>query len=127
MEAVLSYLDEADPEAAERARGRYACFDHFGPDPQVYGYETGLGGAEPCERAVVEQLVELRKAAGRPDDDHFYAEQNARVVVNAEAYYRAAFRGGVESWNLRDRHMVETLDELVAHLERTQGPTNGAV
>jgi erythromycin esterase-like protein len=132
IEAVLDYLDEVDPEAAVRARGRYACFDHFGPDPQVYAYETTFGGAEPCEQAVVEQLLELRRrgaatAAGAEDDRGFFAEQNARIVVNAEEYYRAAFRGGLESWNLRDRHMVETLDELVAHLEQTQGSAKVAV
>ena len=125
MEAVVSYLDEVDPEAARRARRRYSCFDHYGPDPQVYAYETGLGGAEPCERQVVQQLVELRHGIagdGSEDEDaRFYAEQNARLVVNAEEYYRSVFRGGHASWNLRDRHMAETLEMLVAHLDRTRG------
>jgi erythromycin esterase-like protein len=61
------------------------------------------------------------------DDGHFFAEQNARLVANAERYYRAMFRGGVESWNLRDQHMAETLEELVAHLERTSRPVKVAV
>jgi erythromycin esterase-like protein len=117
IEAVLAYLAEADPEAAERARERYSCFDHFGPDPQVYAYETGLGGAEPCEQQAVEQLLELRHETELLDEDeHFYAEQNARVVANAERYYRTSFRGGVASWNLRDGHMAETLAALLAHL-----------
>jgi erythromycin esterase-like protein len=60
-------------------------------------------------------------------DGHFFAEQNARLVVNAEEYYRAMFRAGKESWNLRDRHMAETLEELVAHLERTSGPAKVVV
>jgi erythromycin esterase-like protein/predicted phosphoribosyltransferase len=131
MDAVVSYLEEFDPAAAERARERYACFEQFGRDPQVYAYEAGLAGAEPCEQAVVEELIELRDMAGElaakngsiDEDRRFYAEQNARLVANAEAYYRAVFRGGVESWNLRDRHMAETLDALVGHLERTRGPT----
>jgi erythromycin esterase-like protein/predicted phosphoribosyltransferase len=135
MDAVISYLEEVDPEAAERARERYSCFDHFSRDPQVYSYETGLAGAEPCEQQAVEQLIELRELTadvasrdGHIDaDQHFYAEQNARLVANAEEYYRAAFQGGVRSWNLRDSHMAETLDELVAHLERTQGPTRAVV
>jgi erythromycin esterase-like protein/predicted phosphoribosyltransferase len=135
IEAVIAYLEEVDPEAAQRARHRYACFDQFGRDPQVYAYEAGIGGAEPCEQQAVEQLVELRNAAaevarrdgGIDADRHFYAEQNARLVVNAEEYYRTMFRGGVASWNLRDRHMAETLDELVAHLERASGPTKVAV
>jgi erythromycin esterase-like protein len=135
MEAVVAYLDEVDPDLAERARERYACFDHFGSDPQLYAYAAHTGRADWCEQAVVEQLVELRRLAAEramrqeqvDEDRHFYAEQNARLVVNAERYYRAVYRGGVESWNLRDRHMAETLDELAGHLERTQGPTKAAV
>jgi erythromycin esterase-like protein/predicted phosphoribosyltransferase len=124
MEAVVAYLDRIDPEAAQRARERYACFDQFGRDPQVYAYEAGIAGAESCEPQVVEQLLELRRRTAEragAGEDHFYAEQNARLVVNAERYYRATFRGGVEGWNIRDRHMAETLDALVAHLERTTG------
>jgi erythromycin esterase-like protein len=130
MATVIDYLQEVDPEAARRARERYSCFDHFGPDPQTYAYETASGRAEPCEREAVEQLVELRRAAVEParkDDRLFYAEQNARLVVNAEQYYRSVFWGGAASWNLRDRHMAETLQELLAHLERTSGPTRAAV
>jgi erythromycin esterase-like protein len=135
MGAVIAYLEEVDPDAAQRARERYACFDHFGPDPQTYAYETASGRAEPCEQQAVEQLVELRNAAaerarsdGHVDEDRrFYAEQNARLVVNAEQYYRAVFWGGAQSWNLRDQHMAETLQKLLAHLERTSGPTRAAV
>ena len=122
MDAVLAYLGKVDPEAADRARARYACFDRFGGDTQAYGYATELGLAPSCESEVVTQLVELRKAAGtyaRRDgrvaaDDLFYAEQNARLVANAERYYRSMFRSQVGSWNLRDQHMAETLDALVA-------------
>src|SRR5947209_8424139 len=124
IEAVLGYLDKIDPEAAQRARYRYACFEHFGENTQAYGYATSFGMTEPCEREVVGQLVELRRRAadyasrdGRvAQDEFFFAEQNARLVKNAEEYYRVMFRGRVESWNLRDRHMAETLDALVAHL-----------
>ncbi|MCW2624066.1 erythromycin esterase family protein, partial [Mycobacterium sp.] len=126
----------ADPQAAARARERYACFDQFGRDPQVYAYETGIAGAEPCGQQAVQQLVELlgrssgEGATGEraaDADARFYAEQNARLVVNAERYYRSMFRGGVESWNLRDRHMAETLEQLSAHLERTSGRAKVAV
>jgi erythromycin esterase-like protein len=130
MDVVVAYLEQVDPEAAQRARKRYSCFDHFNRDPQVYAYETGLGGAEPCEQAAVEQLVELRDRSferANNVEDAFYVEQNARLVVNAEEYYRAAFLGGVESWNLRDGHMAETLDALVQFLEETQGPTKAVV
>jgi erythromycin esterase-like protein/predicted phosphoribosyltransferase len=129
MEAVVSYLERIDPQAAARARDRYACFDQFGRDPQLYAYEAGIAGAETCEAQAVQQLMDMRSRAaelaagdGQADpDERFYAEQNARLVVNAERYYRAMFRGGVESWNLRDRHMAETLEQLSGHLERTSG------
>jgi erythromycin esterase-like protein len=124
IEAVLGYLDKVDPEAARRARGRYSCFEHFGEDTTSYGYATAYGAAESCEPAVVEQLLELRRRAselanrdGRvARDEFFYAEQNARLVKNAEEYYRSMFRGRVNTWNMRDRHMAETLHALVAHL-----------
>jgi erythromycin esterase-like protein len=127
IEAVLDYLDRIDPEAAHRARARYACFDHFGKDEQAYGYATGLGISESCEDEVVSQLLEIYQNSaeyawrdGRvAPDEHFYATQNARLVMNAERYYRSMFRGRVSSWNLRDAHMVETLESLLAFL-RTQ-------
>jgi erythromycin esterase-like protein len=124
IEAVLVYLDKIDPIAAQRARLRYSCFDHFGKDEQAYGYATGVGLAEPCEDEVVTQLLELHRNASdyaRRDgrvaaDDYFYAEQNARLVKNAEQYYRSMFHGRALSWNLRDRHMSDTLEALRNHL-----------
>jgi erythromycin esterase-like protein len=125
IEAVLSYLTTIDPEAARRARYRYSCFEHFAEDTQAYGYAANFGITESCEREVIEQLVELRRRAadyasrdGRiAQDEFFFAEQNARLVLNAEKYYRTMFQGRVESWNLRDRHMAETLHALVTHLD----------
>ncbi len=125
MGAVLEYLGRVDPEAARRARYRYGCFDHFGEDAQTYGYRAGFGLSESCETEVIRQLVELRSKAAeyaRRDgrialDEFFSAEQNARLVQNAERYYREMFRGRVSSWNLRDAHMVETAEALARHLE----------
>ncbi|HEY1327496.1 MAG TPA: erythromycin esterase family protein [Casimicrobiaceae bacterium] len=127
IEAVLRYLAAVDPAAAQRARERYACFEHYG-DPQQYGIAAS-GGYESCENEVVAQLVDLRKRVadlGRIDgypahEEFFSAEQNARLVRNAERYYRAMFRGRDESWNLRDRHMAETLDALRERLGRDAG------
>jgi erythromycin esterase-like protein len=124
IEAVLGYLNRIDPEAAKRARHRYSCFEHFGEDTQAYGYAATLGITETCERDVIDQLIELRRRAadyasrdGRvAQDEFFFAEQNARLILNAERYYRTMFRGRVESWNLRDRHMAETLEALFTHL-----------
>lgn len=125
MDAVLSYLRKVDPEAARRAEQRYACFDHFGENPQSYGYAATAGISASCENEVITQLVELQRSAARyatqdgrmAADDLFFAEQNARVVVDAERYYRAMFGSRAGSWNLRDRHMASTLDSLVSFLE----------
>lgn len=124
IEAVLGYLEKVDPEAARRARSRYSCFEHYGENTQAYGYAAAFGAGDSCEGEVVNQLLELRRSAaeyagrdgGVASDEFFFAEQNARLVKNAEEYYRSMFRGRVESWNLRDTHMAETLDHLVAHL-----------
>jgi erythromycin esterase-like protein len=124
MAAVLAYLDHIDPAAAARARERYACFDLHGPDPQQYGYAATLGLTPSCESAVLNQLVDLQRSAeaytrrdGHARDALFFAEQNARLVRNAERYYRAMFLGPALSWNLRDRHMTETLEALAIHLD----------
>jgi erythromycin esterase-like protein len=124
IEAVVTYLDKVDPEAARRARERYGCFDHFGEDTQGYGYAATAGIVESCEDAVVAQLTDLRRRAaeyatrdGRvAKDEYFYAEQNARLAANAEKYYRAMFRGRASSWNLRDTHMADTLAALIRQL-----------
>jgi erythromycin esterase-like protein len=125
--AVLAYLDKVDPAAAARARSRYGCFDRFGEEIQQYGYAAGFGLGPSCEREVVDQLVELSRQraeyASRDGrvaaDDYFFAHQNARLVRNAEVYYRTMFHGHVESWNVRDQHMAETIAELLAFLDGT--------
>jgi erythromycin esterase-like protein len=135
MAAVLAYLDDVDPDAAARARHRYACFDHYGEDTQAYGYAAQFGLSKTCEDEVVAQLVELMQRAGvhaqregRADPDaYFHATQNARLVRNAEAYYRSMFGARTSSWNLRDRHMVDTLQALDAHLGRDGTPPRIAV
>jgi erythromycin esterase-like protein len=127
IEAVLTYLRSVDPPAAERARYRYGCFEDFGEDTQAYGYAASAGLSASCEDDVIAQLLELRRRAaeyasrdGRiAADEYFFAEQNARLVRNAEEYYRAMFGGRVLSWNLRDTHMMETLEALLRHVQQT--------
>ena len=129
MEAVIGYLDEQDPDAAARARARYECLQPYGAESTEYGRAVLLGVGEPCRRRVVEQLVELRRRAGdylrrdglAAEDEYFFAEQNAAVVANAEEYYRTMFGDQAGSWNLRDRHMADTLDQLLAHLDQHGG------
>ena len=130
MEAVLDYLDKTDAEAAKRARYRYSCFEAFGEDAQHYGYAASFDLSKSCEDETVRQLVDLRNRAADymnrdgflARNEFFYAEQNARLVKNAEEYYREMFRGRVSSWNLRDRHMTETLVALQAHLDAQNLP-----
>jgi erythromycin esterase-like protein/adenine/guanine phosphoribosyltransferase-like PRPP-binding protein len=131
MRAVVAFLDKVDPPAAAHARMRYACFDRFGDQVQAYAHTAGLGLGPSCEREVLTQLLDLRRRAaeyaqkdGRlAPDEYFVAEQNARVVRGAEAYYRTMLAGRVESWNLRDRHMHDTLENLLRFLDR---PGSGA-
>lgn len=124
--AVLAYLERVDPEAAVLARRRYGCLTPYLDQPQRYGAAAWRGGVD-CEDAVVAQLVALLQRrslyVAADGEDYFDAEQNARVVKAAEAYYRAMYRGSVESWNLRDSHMFDTL----ARVLRTRGPDAKAI
>jgi erythromycin esterase-like protein len=135
IEAVLAYLKKVDPAGAERARFRYGCFEDYWEDTQAYGYAATFGLSKSCEDDVVAELMELRRRAaeyatrdGRvAADEYFFAEQNARLVRNAEEYYRAMFGGRVESWNVRDTHMMETLEALFAHIRHAAGTVRGIV
>jgi len=125
---VLDYLDKVDPQAARVARERYACFDHYEEDSQHYGYMASLSLSESCEQGVIEQLHQLQRRSADTmqkdgtDEALFHAQQNARLVKNAEEYYRTMFRGRVSSWNLRDSHMADTLDALAKHLSKDGEP-----
>ena len=131
MRAVVGYLDKSDPTAARAARESYACFEEFGHDTDTYAWAASRMGDGTCEDAVTRELLALREKRAEflrrdgtaASDEFFYAEQNARLARNAERYYRTMFRGHVASWNVRDQHMAETLEELLTHLrERGQAP-----
>ncbi|HJV43541.1 erythromycin esterase family protein [Caulobacter sp.] len=127
MAEVLTYLDGVDPLAAAEARDRYACMAPWSNAPAGYGRAALSQGYAICERQVVSILVDLvRKTADYAAEDGeslFDATQNARLVVDAERYYRAMYYGAHESWNLRDRHMFETLDRVL----KMRGPGAKAV
>lgn len=122
--AVVAYLEKHDPAAAAAARASYECFEEFGHDTDTYAWAASRLGDGTCEDAVTRELLALREqrtALLRRDgaaasDEYFYAEQNARLAKNAERYYRTMFKGRVASWNIRDQHMAETLEELLGHL-----------
>ena len=125
IHAVLAYLDKVDPVEAAAARTRYACLGEFINDPQAYGYAIASGRWDSCEQEVIEQLMQLQRKARLyierdgpfAGSEYFSGLQNAELVKNAEEYYRAMFRGRPNTWNLRDRHMFETLEKLADHLE----------
>jgi erythromycin esterase-like protein len=116
MEAVLGYLGRTDGEAVEAARRAFECFEPFGHDEHEYARAT-MWAPQSCEDEVVRMLHELRLQAPKYEHDgreeFFNAEQNALVSRNAEHYYRTMVRGDAQSWNVRDGHMVETLNRLV--------------
>ena len=118
MHAVVSYLESVDPAFARAARTAYRCFEPYGEDVQEYARATALVPTS-CEREAVSVLSALRSKASEYREDgadaYFNAEQNALVARNAELYYRTMVRAGPASWNVRDTHMVETLERLMKH------------
>ncbi len=119
IRSVLNYLDEVDPESARVARERYGCLTPWQRDPATYGHAALTGSYPTCESHVVRALTDLlakRRTYAEHDGERFLdAEQNARLVANAERYYRIMYYGSRASWNLRDSHMFETLKNLLAY------------
>ena len=127
IRSVLGYLDEIDPATAKVARQRYGCLTPWQADPQVYGRAALTDPYRSCERQVVTMLTELlgkRPLYAEHDGERFLdAVQNARLVTNAERYYRTMYYGSRASWNLRDTHMFDTLKNLLAF----HGPQSKAI
>jgi protein-L-isoaspartate(D-aspartate) O-methyltransferase len=127
IDAVLRYLDQNDREAARIARERYGCLTPWQEDPSTYGRSVLTGGYTACEEKIIaqcrEMLVRQFELRGVDDEDLLDAAQSARLVATAERYYRVMYYGGAESWNLRDTHMFETLDQLL----KVRGPQSKAI
>jgi erythromycin esterase-like protein len=123
IRAVLDYLHKVDPEAAAEARGRYGCLSPWQSDPAQYGRAVMTGRKRPCDEALLTQLEEILARrleylhADGGGEAFFDAVQNARIVHAAAHYYRIMYEGSTESWNLRDRHMFDTLQSLLARRE----------
>lgn len=124
IDTIIAYLHKIDPTAAEQARNYYSCFDHYRTDPQDYGYAVSTRIIRDCSDEVLKQLKIMteqnwqRLAHGTiTADTAFNLEQNARVVKNSEEYYRSLFLNEVNNWNLRDSHMIETVNELIKHYQ----------
>lgn len=128
INAVIGYLDRIDPQAARIARERYDCLSPYEHRTENYAYAI-FRGQQSCRDEVLTQLLDIQlrasqyaKTDGRAaEDEYFYAEQNARVVAEAENYYRTMLDEDTSSWNLRDTHMVDTLERLAQHIARTTG------
>lgn len=128
VHCVLDYLDRVDPEAAAVARVRYGCLSPWEADPATYGRATLSGRYRSCEGEVVRVLQELSQhrldTAVADGEELFDAQLNARLVADAEQYYRIMYYGSDESWNHRDTHMFETLRLL---LDRHGGKSKAVV
>jgi erythromycin esterase-like protein len=134
MDAVIEYLEKVDPDLAEKAKKNYACFDSM--DSKQYGRKAGLGMSKTCEKEVINVLQEMLKKQATLmeesegvdiEDAYFYAKVNAQVVRDAESYYRNLFSGRVNTWNIRDTHMLKTLVSLIDHFTERTGQTKKAV
>lgn len=127
MRAVIDYLETVDPKIAELARRRYGCFEPFAEEPREYGQATAWGAYEGCRDEAVKMLSDLLEKyadyAARDGARFLDAAQNARLVADAERYYRIMYEGGEDTWNLRDRHMFDTLKTLLDY----HGPKSKAV
>jgi erythromycin esterase-like protein len=127
MQAVIDFLDKEDPELARLAHRRYGCLDPWADEPQLYGRHSLLEGYARCEVGVVQMLKDLLQKQvdcyGAECDEWLDAAANARLVKDAEAYYRIMYHGSAESWNLRDTHMFETLNMILD----AKGPNSKAI
>jgi protein-L-isoaspartate(D-aspartate) O-methyltransferase len=127
IRSVLDYLDSVDPRTAQVARRRYGCLTPWQADPATYGHAAVTGTYQTCEHEVTSMLADLmqkRRAYAEHDGERFLdAVQNARLVANAERYYRTMYYGSRSSWNLRDSHMFETLKNLLSF----HGPSSKAI
>jgi protein-L-isoaspartate(D-aspartate) O-methyltransferase len=127
IRAVIDFLDEADPDAAKVARKRYGCLSPWSRDPASYGRLAVSEGYGRCEAGAVQMLRDLLQrrmdCLGEECDEWLDAAANARLIRNAELYYRVMYEGAAESWNLRDTHMFETLCQLL----EAKGPDSKAI
>ena len=127
MQAVIDFLEEKDPELARLAHKRYGCLEPWAEEPQLYGRNALLEGYARCEVGAIQMLKDLLKKQvdcfGEECDEWLDAQANARLVKDAEAYYRVMYHGSADSWNLRDTHMFDTLNMILD----AKGPQSKAI
>lgn len=128
MQSVIDYFKIHQPDAVHKVMENYACFDHINIEPQLYSYLIEQNLKHSCVKEVTTQLLEIQRLAFQQIDHEtegneqlFYALQNARVIKNAENYYRSMFEPHHVTWNIRDMHMADTLQNIMSHLENNSG------
>jgi erythromycin esterase-like protein len=127
IRAVIDFLEHEDPELARLAHRRYGCLEPWADNPALYGRHSLMEGYARCEVGVIQMLKDLLQKqidCFAPECDEWLdAAANARLVKDAEAYYRVMYHGSAESWNLRDTHMFETLNMIL----NAKGPDSKAI
>ena len=125
IDAIVMCLEKIDPHIAQEVKDNYSCLEQFRHDPTAYGYSLFSQLSQSCRNEVIEELKKLKELEWKlvqekkaTPDEAFYLVQNARVIKNSEAYYRSLFLDEVNNWNLRDSHMMETLEEIVKHYQK---------
>ncbi|SHG50234.1 Erythromycin esterase homolog [Salegentibacter echinorum] len=114
LDIMVKYLQKEDPETAKLAREAFHCFEPY-IENEAY-HRIFRNSPEGCKKEVINLLKKVRKKAHTYDTEQeadLNAEINALVMVNAEKYYKAMVGFGEDSWNVRDRHMVQTLNTLM--------------
>ena len=118
MDEIIKYLKKVDPSALKNAIDAYNCFEPYNREEEKYAHATAFV-SKNCEEEVIEMLISLQNKNNvynknnKNKEDYFSAEQNAIAAKDAEKYYRTMIKGDAKSWNLRDTHMMDTLDRLI--------------
>lgn len=116
MEAIVKYLEKEDPETAVLAKQASYCFEPYKKNDSYVNAYRGL--SQKCRTEVIQLLKEIRQKVDRYEKEPeagLNAELNALVLKNAEEYYEAMAQFDNSSWNVRDSHMVETLNTLMKY------------
>lgn len=130
IDEIKKSLSKYDSNLAYKMMEGYNCFESFERNEISYA-QSLLRLPAGCQDEVIHNLRELLRL--RLQDTKltpgqlFDVQQNARVINNAEKYYRTMLTGGPDSWNIRDNHMLETLENLLNHHSREKMQQSKAI
>jgi erythromycin esterase-like protein len=128
---VLETLARIDPATESRVREDYACLESYGYASDRYSAALKYSGAGSCEAGAASALAGLQEryaslaiGASSPafQDEALWFSilQNAHLVHTAEAYARALAADSL-AWNVRDSHMADAVDAVLARLQKMDG------